>query len=152
MKKTLVVMMAFMIGLAVTSCKQSPKTADSEVANADAVQAMTELLEKTKAEGANWSVDEWKDAYKVALGAIAPAMKEVAGLMESIESKDGEDGDSLKLIELLAGVKALKDKYKPLDDLMNEFESISKSYPNGKAVNEDEVFFNQVSKELGLPE
>ena len=59
MKKTLVVMMAFMLGLAITSCKQGPKAVDAAEAAADPAKTLTELVDKAKAEGANWSVDEW---------------------------------------------------------------------------------------------
>ena len=61
MKKTLVVMMAFVLGLAITSCKQAPKAAEAaettEAAAADPVQALTELVEKAKADG---SIDNAK--------------------------------------------------------------------------------------------
>ena len=52
MKKTLVVMMAFVLGLAITSCKQGPKAVDPEAAAADPAQTLTELIEKSKADGA----------------------------------------------------------------------------------------------------
>ena len=54
--------MAFVLGLAVMSCKQGPKAEATEAdAAVDPIQGLTELVEKAKADGANWSVDEWKD-------------------------------------------------------------------------------------------
>ena len=91
MKKTLVVMMAFVLGLAITSCKQAPKAAEAaEAAAADPAQTLTELVEKAKADGAKWSVDEWKDAFKTAMTAVAPMMKEVQDLTKSVIPKEGE--------------------------------------------------------------
>ena len=152
MKKTLVVMMALMLGLAITSCKQGPKAADPEAAAADPAQTLTELIEKSKADGAKWSVDEWKDAYKTAMVAVAPTMKEIGAIMEQFKPKEGEDIDTTKLAEAMDKMKALEEKFAPVQELLNQFDSISKSYPNGKAVSEDKAFEEQCMKEFGIPD
>ena len=152
MKKTLVVMMAFMLGLAVTSCKQGPKAADPEAAAADPAQTITELVEKAKADGSKWSVDEWKDAYKTAMVAVAPTLKEIGTIMEQFKPKEGEDIDTTKLAEAMNKMKAIEEKFAPVQELLNQFDSISKSYPNGKAVSEDKAFEEQCMKEFGIPD
>ena len=152
MKKTLVVMMALMLGLAITSCKQGPKAADPEAAAADPAQTLTELIEKSKADGSKWSVDEWKDAYKTAMAAVAPTMKEIGSIMESFKPKEGEDVDTTKLAEAMTKMKAIEEKFAPVQELLNQFDSISKSYPNGKAVSEDKAFEEQCMKEFGIPD
>ena len=152
MKKTLVVMMALMLGLAITSCKQGPKAADPEAAAADPAQTLTELIEKSKADGAKWSVDEWKDAYKTAMVAVAPTLKEIGTIMEQFKPKEGEDIDTTKLAEAMDKMKALEEKFAPVQELLNQFDSISKSYPNGKAVSEDKAFEEQCMKEFGIPD
>lgn len=152
MKKTLVVMMAFMLGLAITSCKQGPKAADPEAAAADPAQTLTELIEKSKADGSKWSVDEWKDAYKTAMVAVAPTLKEIGTIMEQFKPKEGEDIDTTKLAEAMNKMKAIEEKFAPVQELLNQFDSISKSYPNGKAVSEDKAFEEQCMKEFGIPD
>ena len=152
MKKTLVVMMALMLGLAITSCKQGPKAADPEAAAADPAQTLTELIEKSKADGSKWSVDEWKDAYKTAMVAVAPTLKEIGTIMEQFKPKEGEDIDTTKLAEAMNKIKAIEEKSAPVQELLNQFDSISKSYPNGKAVSEDKAFEEQCMKEFGIPD
>ena len=152
MKKTLVVMMAFVLGLAITSCKQGPKAADPEAAAADPAQTITELIEKSKADGSKWSVDEWKDAYKTAMVAVAPTLKEIGTIMEQFKPKEGEDIDTTKLAEAMNKMKAIEEKFAPVQELLNQFDSISKSYPNGKAVSEDKAFEEQCMKEFGIPD
>ena len=152
MKKTLVVMMAFVLGLAITSCKQGPKAADPEAAAADPAQTLTELIEKSKADGSKWSVDEWKDAYKTAMVAVAPTLKEIGTIMEQFKPKEGEDIDTTKLAEAMNKMKAIEEKFAPVQELLNQFDSISKSYPNGKAVSEDKAFEEQCMKGFGIPD
>ena len=152
MKKTLVVMMALMLGLAITSCKQGPKAADPEAAAADPALTRTELIEKSKADGSKWSVDEWKDAYKTAMVAVAPTLKEIGTIMEQFKPKEGEDIDTTKLAEAMNKMKAIEEKFAPVQELLNQFDSISKSYPNGKAVSEDKAFEEQCMKEFGIPD
>jgi len=152
MKKTLVVMMAFMLGLAITSCKQGPKAVDAAEAAADPAKTLTELVDKAKAEGANWSVDEWKDAFKTAMACVAPTMKEVQDLTNSLQTKEGEEPDTAKLAEVMTKLGELKVKYDPIENLISQFDSISKSYPNGKAVADDKAFEEQCMKEFGIPD
>ncbi len=145
--------MAFVLGLAITSCKQGPKAADAaEAAATDPVQALTEIVEKAKAEGANWSVDEWKDAFKVAMSAVAPTMKEIAEITSDLKTKEGEEPDTAKLAKAFEQMKVLQEKFAPIEDLASQFDSISKSYPNGKTVADDKEFEKAMMKELGLPE
>ena len=83
MKKAFIVMMAFMLGMAVTSCKQGQKAAPTaEEVAADPVATLNQLVEKAQAEGANWSVDEWKEAYHTVFLAMSPAMKGMYEVMQ----------------------------------------------------------------------
>ena len=128
MKKTLVVMMAFVLGLAITSCKQAPKAVDPEAAAADPAQTLTELVEKSKAEGANWSVDEWKNAYKTAMAAVAPQMQELGAIMESIKGGPDQEVDTAKVSQVMEKMEELGKKFQPLQDILTQFDSISRSY------------------------
>ena len=152
MKKTLVVMMAFVLGLAITSCKQAPKAVDPEAAAADPAQTLTELVEKSKAEGANWSVDEWKNAYKTAMAAVAPQMQELGAIMESIKGGPDQEVDTAKVSQAMEKMEELGKKFQPLQDILTQFDSISRSYPNGKAVAEDKEFEKQMMEEFKIPD
>ena len=152
MKKTLVVMMAFVLGLAITSCKQAPKAVDPEAAAADPAQTLTELVEKSKAEGANWSVDEWKNAYKTAMAAVAPQMQELGAIMESIKGGPDQEVDTAKVSQAMEKMEELGKKFQPLQDILTQFDSISRSYPNGKAVAEDKEFEKQMLEEFKIPD
>lgn len=153
MKKTLVVMMAFVLGLAVMSCKQGPKAEATEAdAAVDPIQGLTELVEKAKADGANWSVDEWKDVCKTGFGYAAPVMKEMLDLYKSLESKDGKEPDAAKVAELMSKGEEIEAKMKPFEGLLTQLDSIAKLTPNGKAVMDDKEFEKEIWKEFGLEE
>ena len=123
MKKTLVVMMAFVLGLAITSCKQAPKAAEAaettEAAAADPVQALTELVEKAKADGSKWTVDEWKDAFKVAMTTVAPLLKEIGEMTASLKTKEGEEVDTAKIAAFAEKMKEMQEKYAPFEEILD---------------------------------
>lgn len=144
--------MAFMLGLAITSCKQGPKAADPEAAAANPAQTLTELIEKAKADGSKWSIDEWKDAYKTAMVTVAPTLKEIGAIMEQFKPKEGEDVDTTKLAAAMEKMKTLEENFAPVQELLSQFDSISKSYPNGKTVSEDKEFEKQCMEEFGIPD
>ena len=145
-------MMAFVLGMAITSCKQAPKAVDPEAAAADPAQTLTELVEKSKAEGANWSVDEWKNAYKTAMAAVAPQMQELGAIMESIKGGPDQEVDTAKVSQAMEKMEELGKKFQPLQDILSQFDSISRSYPNGKAVAEDKEFEKQMMEEFKIPD
>jgi hypothetical protein len=153
MKKTLVLLVAFVLGMAVTSCKQGQK---AEVTNAveEAVEAanpaevLTNLIEKAKAEGANWTVDQWKDVVKESFIAMVPTMKSLADFEAVMAS---EAPDSAAIAEATAKLKAGEIDYATVRPVLEQFINVLKSFPNGKAVYDDKEFFNSMAKECGLP-
>jgi hypothetical protein len=84
--------------------------------------------------------------------AVAPTLKEIGTIMEQFKPKEGEDIDTTKLAEAMNKMKAIEEKFAPVQELLNQFDSISKSYPNGKAVSEDKAFEEQCMKEFGIPD
>jgi hypothetical protein len=155
MKKTLVVMMAFILSMAITSCKQGPKaeaegTEAGTEATAEGQKVLNDLVEKAKAEGANWTVDQWKDAFREAMGVMAPIMKELGELTSGLETEKGKEPDAAKLAEVMGKVADLQKKFQPYEKSMNDFDSIVKLYPNGRAVDEDKDFQNELLKGFGL--
>lgn len=155
MKKMFVVMMAFVLGMAVTSCKQSsPKAegAQTEEAQADPQEVIKGVVEKATAEGANWTTDQWKDAAKQVIVAMAPSLLQMNDIMKLVETKEGEEPDTAKLSEAMTKMEALAKEMQPLGDLMEKFDSIAKTTEIGKAVMEDKEFEKELKKAAGLPE
>ena len=152
MKKAFIVMMAFMLGMAVTSCKQGQKAAPTaEEVAADPVATLNQLVEKAQAEGANWSVDEWKDAYHTAFLAMSPAMKGIYEVMQLIQG-EGAATDTAAISKAMAKAKDIEAQFGKLGGIVEKFDSIGKLYPNGKTVSEDKEFEKACLKEIGLPE
>jgi hypothetical protein len=152
MKKAFIVMMAFMLGMAVTSCKQGQKAAPTaEEVAADPVATLNQLVEKAQAEGANWSVDEWKDAYHTAFLAMSPAMKGMYEVMQLIQG-EGAATDTAAISKAMAKAKDIEAEFGKLGGIVEKFDSIGKLYPNGKTVSEDKEFEKACLKEIGLPE
>jgi hypothetical protein len=142
MKKVLVGMLALIMCLGLASCAKSSESAPN----------MADVVAKAKADGANWSVDEWKDAFKQMMLAAKPMLTEMSELMKSIETPEGEEPDAAKIAEVMTKVQELQNKYPDFEKLMNEFEEAAKATENGKKVAEDDEWAKSVAKELGLPE
>ena len=152
MKKAFIVMMAFMLGMAVTSCKQGQKAAPTaEEVAADPVATLNQLVEKAQAEGANWSVDEWKEAYHTAFLAMSPAMKGMYEVMQLIQG-EGAATDTAAISKAMQKAQSIEKEFSELGTFVGQLDSIGKLYPNGKTVSEDKEFEKACLKEIGLPE
>lgn len=112
----------------------------------DGAQSAMEIVAKAKAEGANWSVDEWKASTKDMMVAMKPMLLKIASLFEKME-KNPDRRD-----EIQEEMKRIQTEYKPFEKLMNDFEKYAKSTENGKTVFDDEEWGNALKKELGLPD
>ena len=111
---------------------------------ADIESTLEDLIAEAREDGADWSVDEWKVQYKNAFIAVRPLFLELKELQDKIEE------DPSKADEFIKDSQDLEEKYKRIEELMNEFDSIAKETENGNIVNEDEEFSKQVMEELGL--
>ena len=151
MKKFFVGIVAIAITMGMASCKQKSEAPAAEE-QAETVQVETkqptieEIVAKAKAEGANWSVDEWKSSTKDMMIALKPMLLKISEMVSQMEK------DPSKAVEIMANMKALEEEFKPMENLMNEFEEIAKGTENGKAVMDDEAWGNQLKQELGLPD
>ena len=152
MKKFLIGIFALVLCLGMNSCKKETPAEGAEAvketkeAVEKAAPSLPEIIEKAKAEGANWSVDEWKEQFKNALLAVKPMMLEMEEATKQMEA------DPSKAMDLLKKIEELKTKYPDLDQQMEEFSKIAESFPNGKAVVDDEEWGQQITKELGIPD
>jgi len=152
MKKLFVGMFALMMlmGLA-TSCNSKSDVNNaaaetSEEATEEAtedVRALADLIKDAKENGANWSVDEWKAAYREMAINVKPAMIEWKAVTDEFE-KDPTNPEAAKKMESLLTNTDLH--------AMEEFINIAESTENGKIVSEDDDFEKAMKEELGLPD
>ena len=149
MKKVFVGMFALMMFLGlVTSCNSqgnANNAADSNETEAtvENVRPLADVMKDAKENGANWSVDEWKAAYRELAINIKPDMIEYKAVMDVLE-KDPTNEEALKRVEKLmtnAGLLAVE-----------EFNEIAEATENGKQVAEDDDFEKAMREELGLPD
>ena len=151
MKKFMIFTAALVMSLCFASCKQqSEPTKDGDV-KTEAVEkqdvpSLEELVSKAKAEGANWSIDQWKEASKSVLINITPMLTAIKELSDKIE-KNPEN-----VVSVLSEMEKKQKEFEGVEKLMNEFEAAAEASENGKAVLNDEAWEKEVKKELGLPD
>ncbi len=142
-------MLALMLGFCVVSCRENPNKDDKAKAESEQVEenlTLADIVAKAKAESANWTADQWKDYMKKAMVIVAPSLKKVGEMMESIGD------DPAKAAEAIDQLKALQEEFAPMEGLLDELDSICNASEIGKAVMEDSVWANQVKEELGIPD
>lgn len=156
MKKVFAAMMALVLTMGMVSCKDNKATAtNGEQAAAEEVADkakeieslnLSDLVEKAKAEGASWSVDEWKSAMRCAMSNMKPIMEEVLNLQKAMED------DPTKGLEIMGQMVEKQKDYEQFEGLMTTLNDIATACENGKKVVEDEEWGKQLLKELGMPE
>ena len=146
-------MLALMLTMSLVSCKdkataEAPQAAEEAVEQVQEMEnlSLTEIVEKAKAEAANWSVDEWKNALRGAMLNLKPIMEEMLNLQKAIES------DPVKALEAVGTMQEKQKAFEDMESLMKSLEEIAKSTENGKIVFEDNEWGKQLLKELGLPD
>ena len=150
MKKVFVGMFALMmfLGLA-TSCNSNGnanKAAESNETEAtveETVRPLADVMKDAKENCANWSIDEWKAAFREFAINVKPAMIEYKAVMDEME-KDPTNEETLKKFESLlknSGLQAIE-----------EFTNIAEATENGKIVVNDDDFEKAMREELGLPD
>lgn len=153
MKKVLFLMVAFAMSISFMSCKnEAGKDAasaeqKSTTENVEQKVDLVELVAKVKAEGANWSVDQWKDAFKSALIALKPMMETMSEFQAKLKGAKEEDA-----AKIMSELEAKSKEFEPIEKAMAEFEEAAKATENGKKVLDDEEWGKQMMKELGFPE
>ena len=151
MKKFLIGMFALVLCLGMNSCKKEAPAAgaDAEKAAAEQVEAaapsLADIVAKAKAEGANWSVDEWKESFKSMALAIKPMMVKMSEIMKKMED------DPSKAAEVMGELEKVKGEFPDYEKLMNEFSEIAEGCENGKKVADDDEWGENMLKELGVP-
>ena len=129
MKKVLIGMLALVMAVGFTACSSTP--------------SMDDLVASAKADGANWTVDQWKDAFRNVMLNCKPMFDEMKEMMELVEK------DPTKAMEMAEG---LETKYKDLNTKLEEFVKIAEGTENGKKVSEDKDFQKQLEEEFDIPD
>ena len=155
MKKHLLAgIVAIAVAMGMASCKQKSEApaadageqaATEQVENAQ-LPSVEEIVAKAKAEGANWSVDQWKSAAKDMMTALKPMLLKLASMVEKMQKEPDKVG------EVMSEMEGMKKDYEPYEALMKEFEEVARATENGKAVMDDEEWGKALKKELGLPD
>ena len=143
MKKLLFSFIIVAAGVFVTSCgNKSAETAteaeqteqvaeEAPAAEAEQPASLADIVAKAKAEGANWSADEWKAQYKVALEEY----KSFAVAMNEAQPAELEE---------------ITKKYADLPTLMEELTNIAKQSEGGKVITDE--WIQTTMQELGIPD
>ena len=148
MKKILIGMFAFALCLGMNSCiKENKEAAEKAVEEVvEKAPALADIVAKAKAEGANWSVDEWNEQFKQVMLAIKPMMVEMSDLVKNMKD------DPSKMAEMIKESENIQKKYADLNKLMEEFSEIAEATENGKVVIDDEEWGKKMMEELGIPD
>lgn len=143
MKKLLFSFIIVAAGVFVTSCgNKSAETAteaeqteqvaeEAPAAEAEQPASLADIVAKAKAEGANWSADEWKAQFKTALEAY----KSFAVAMNEAQPAELEE---------------VTKKYADVPALMKELASLAKQSEGGKVITDE--WIQTTMQELGIPE
>ena len=143
MKKLLFSFIIVAAGVFVTSCgNKSAETAteaeqteqvaeEAPAAEAEQPASLADIVAKAKAEGANWSADEWKAQFKTALEAY----KSFAVAMNEAQPAELEE---------------VTKKYADFPALIKEFASLAKQSEGGKVITDE--WIQTTMQELGVPE
>ena len=143
MKKLLFSFIIVAAGVFVTSCgNKSAETAteaeqteqvaeEAPAAEAEQPASLADIVAKAKAEGANWSADEWKAQFKTALESY----KSFAVAMNEAQPAELEE---------------VTKKYADVPALMEELASLAKQAEGGKDITDE--WIQTTMQELGIPE
>ena len=143
MKKLLFSFIIVAAGVFMTSCgNKSAETAteaeqteqvaeEAPAAEAEQPASLADIVAKAKAEGANWSADEWKAQFKTALESY----KSFAVAMNEAQPAELEE---------------VTKKYADFPALIKEFASLAKQAKGGKDITDERI--QTTMQELGVPE
>ena len=146
MKNLWIGMLALMMAFCLGSCREKsdqPATGEGTEQVAE-TPSLEDIVAKAKAEGANWTTDDWKTNIKAAMTAIAPMFKKIGEMQKQV----GDDPE--KAAAALGDLAKLMEEMEPMDKLFDQLDSIAQTSEIGKAVMADTVFQKQVAEELGI--
>ena len=143
MKKVLTSIAIVAAGLLVASCgnkstepaveaeQTEQMTEEAPAVEAEQPASLADIVAKAKAEGANWSAEEWKSQFKNALEAYKP----FAVAMNEAQP---------------AQLEEITKKYADFPSLIKEFAGIAKQADGGKDISDE--WIQTTMQELGIPQ
>ncbi|MBR1550710.1 MAG: hypothetical protein IJ632_00130 [Muribaculaceae bacterium] len=168
MKKLFFVMITVAVAVCFAACKNEAandgQKAEAKVESAAAtnndVKAVTlddvkAIAEKAKKEGANWSVDQWKDATRQMMAGMKPMYDALKELQEKAQDKDFQQklkDDPAETTKMLGDLKKKLEEYAPLEGFMRDFSDAAEASEAGKKMMDDKAFMEELKNEFGFPE
>ena len=154
MRKLFFGMFALLMGVTIVSCnqKQDPAAENADSAKveaaapaADQAPALADIVAKMKAEGANWTADQWKENLGQAMLAVKPILVKMQEMVAKMEAGDVNVAAEL---EAFTQTKEAKE----MEALTDEIEKIVEANPEAKKVYEDQEWQKKFKEENGIPE
>ncbi|MBR4389125.1 MAG: hypothetical protein IKT00_08105 [Prevotella sp.] len=146
--KKLMMGLLLLVGASLFSLQSMAQT-EVSTQETPTVGDLTELIEKAKSEGASWTADQWKDAFRQAMSTMAPMIKEVGALTKKAKTMS-ESSDMAALMKLQQEASAIQEKYAGLAQQMEEFEKLVEANDVGAKISQDNDFLQSVLQALGL--
>ena len=143
MKKLFIGMLALCMVMGMASCSKDGGKVDPQ-----------EVLNKAKAEGANWDEAQWKDAVRDMFKGLTPMFDWMRDMQAKMaEAENGSDAEKLAAAaKVMEEAEAKQKELEPLEKIMEEFEGLAEKYPVLKKVLDDEAFQAELKKEFNIPE
>ena len=146
MKKILLGLLALLLCIGMTSCKAIVDKKETKEAGVgtEIDMSFADIVAQAKAEGANWSIDEWKDCIRN-LGKVMNAWsKENEMWKEKIRNETNVHQSEELAIQ---ADEELTKKYGDVEKLLDEFNEIVEMCENAVKVCEDKTFQEEILNE-----
>lgn len=143
MKKLVFGLFALCLFMGMVSCSKDGGKVDPQ-----------QVLDKAKAEGANWDEAQWKDAVRDMFKGLTPFFDWARDLQNQLkEAENGTEAEQLAAAaKIMADAEAKQKEFEPMQKILEEFEGLAEKYPVLKKVLDDEAFQAEIKKEFNLPD
>ena len=145
--KTILIILTLLLAMP-TAVLSSPVMKCSSVLQSPqpSLKTLEEIVAKARANGAQWTVDEWKLQTRNVFVVMTPFLKKMGDLQKMAE----ENPDNVAAA--MASVAQLEQEMEPYEKLLEEFGTLAQATETGKVVMEDDEWAEQMMRELGIPE
>ena len=145
--KTILIILTLLLAMP-TAVLSSPVMKCSSVLQSPqpSLKALEEIVAKARANGAQWTVDEWKLQTKNIFVVMTPFFKQMGDFQKMAE----ENPDNVAAA--MASIAQLEQDMEPYVKLVDEFDTLAEATEAGKAVMDDDEWAEQMMRELGIPE
>lgn len=145
--KTILIILALLLAMPVGVLSRSVVQCSSVLQSPQpSLKTLEEIVAKARANGAQWTVEEWKLQTKNIFVVMTPFFNKIGDLQKMAE----ENPDNVAAA--LASIAQLEQEMEPYEKLVEEFGTLAEATEAGKAVMDDDEWAEQMMRELGLPE